>query len=137
VSAVTIDHDDSLRSGRELLVLLEPETGADEDERERLAGQLRTALTELDIESLSSINERPVPAGSKGAEGWADWLITLSASGGVFTTILVTIQDWLRRNRGEHKVKVVVDGDTLELSGASTAEQSEIVRAFVRRHTED
>jgi membrane-associated two-gene conflict system component 1 (EACC1) len=132
---LTGDGDDSPGQHRELLVLLESEVGADDDERELLARQLKAELTELDIESLTPVGGRPAPVGSKGTDTWGDWLITLSASGGVFTTILVTIQGWLGRHRGEHKVKVIMDGDTLELSGASTTEQAEIVRAFLRRHS--
>lgn len=116
-------------------MLLEPEVGVEDDEREQLTRQLGAELDELHIESLTAVGGRPAPTGSKGADTWGDWLITLSASGGVFTSILATIQDWLNRNRGAHTVKVVLDGDSLELSAATTAEQAKIVRAFVRKHT--
>jgi len=130
------DHGELGSGHQELLVLLEPEIGVEDDERERLARQLRSELSELDIESLTAVGGSPAPAGSKGAEAfaWGDLLITLSAGGGVFTAVLATVQDWLGRHRGAHTVKVVMEGDTLELSGASTAEQAEIVRAFVGRH---
>ena len=119
----------------EVLLILEPEIGSEDDEREELVRQLGVELRELDVEALSSSAGRPAPARSKGVETWGDWLITLSASGGVFTTLLVTVQNWLDRHRGAHKVKVVIDGDTLELSGATTAEQARIVRAFLSKHS--
>lgn len=130
------DRHDSPGPRQQLLVVLTPEAGVGDDERERLARQLRAELLELDIESLSTVGGSAAPVGAKGAESWGDLLITLSASGGVITTILVTVQEWLGRHRGDHQVKIVVDGDTLELSAATTAEQAKIVRAFLRQHTQ-
>jgi hypothetical protein len=54
----------------------------------------------------------------------------------VLTSILVTVQQWLSRHRAGHKVKITIDGDTLELTGASTAEQAEIIEVFSRKHRE-
>jgi len=121
---------------QEVLVVLEPENGVDDDERERLVRQLGAELNEMDLESLRRIGGPAAPAGAKGAEALGDWLLTLSASGGVVTPILVIVQDWLNRHRGDHKVKVVMKGDTLELSRASVEEQAEVVQAFLRRHEE-
>ena len=130
------DRDGSLgQQHRQLMVMLEPESGVDDEERDRLARQLRTELTELDIESVTSIGGDRAPFGSKGADTWGNLLVTLSASGGVFTTVLVTVQEWLRRHRGEHQVKLIMDGDTLELSAASTGQQAELVRAFMDKHS--
>lgn len=128
-------HGESVGRDQQLFVLLEPEVGVDDDEREQLARQLGAELNELDIESLTAVGGRHAPPGSKGADTWGDWLIILSSSGGVFSSVLATLQDWLSRHREAHTVKVVMDGDTLELSGATAGEQADIVRAFVRRHS--
>jgi len=133
---LSTDRHDSSGPRQQLLVVLTPEAGVEDDERERLARQLRAELIELDIESLTTVAGRAAPVGSKGADSWGDWLITLSASGGVITSILVAVQEWLSRHRGDHKVRVVLGGDTLELSAATAAEQAEIVRTFLRQHAE-
>jgi len=123
---------------QELLVVLEPENGVEDDARERLARQLGAELRELDIDSLTAVERHPAPAGSKGVDVSmvGSWLVTLTASGDVFKTIVATVQDWLSRHRSGHAVKSVMDGDTLELTAASTAEQAEIVRAFVLKHAQ-
>ena len=124
---------------QELLVVLEPENGVEDDARERLARQLGAELRELDIDSLTAVERHPAPAGSKGVDVSmvGSWLVTLMASEDVFKTIVATLQDWLSRHRSGHAVnKIVMDGDTLELTAASTAEQAEIVRAFVLKHAQ-
>jgi hypothetical protein len=60
--------------------------------------------------------------------------VTLSASGGVFATVIATIKDWLGRRAGAHKVSITIDGDTLELSRATEAERVQLVETFVRAH---
>jgi hypothetical protein len=117
-------------------VVLEPENGVEDDARERLARQLGAELRELDIDSLTAVERHPAPAGSKGVDASmvGSWLVTLAASGDVFKTIVATVQDWLSRHRSGHAVKIVMDGDTL--TAASTAEQAEIVRAFVLKHAQ-
>jgi hypothetical protein len=48
-------HGESVGRDQQLFVLLEPEVGVDDDERERLARQLGAELNELDIESLTAV----------------------------------------------------------------------------------
>ncbi|WP_232660850.1 effector-associated constant component EACC1 [Pseudonocardia sp. TRM90224] len=115
---------------------LQPQDDLEDEERERLARQLGAELRELDIDSLTALGDRRAPAGAKGDPfTWGEWLITLSAGGGVFTTILATLLGWLGRNRAGHTVKVTIDGDTLELTGATSEEQQRMVEAFVQRHS--
>jgi hypothetical protein len=64
----------------------------------------------------------------------AEWLVTLSATGGVFATVIATVRDWLARRSGAQSIKVTIAGDTLELERATAAERSELIEAFVRRH---
>ena len=44
------------------------------------------------------------------------------------------MKDWLARRSGGHKITLTIDGDTLELDGASPAERAELIDTFVRRH---
>jgi hypothetical protein len=48
--------------------------------------------------------------------------------------VVATVKDWLGRRSGGHKVSLTVDGDTLELDGATAAERAELIDTFVRRH---
>ncbi|MGZ4492975.1 MAG: effector-associated constant component EACC1 [Nocardioidaceae bacterium] len=122
----------------EVLLALEPEPDADPEEIERLGRQLRAALRELDVEDVAAVTDGAVPAGAKGeAVSLAQWLVTLSATGGVFATVVATLKDWLNRRAGAHKITITIDGDSLELERATPAERAELIDTFVRRHEPD
>ena len=55
---------------------------------------------------------------------WGALLVTLSASGGVLTTLIATAGNWINRRAGNHRLKITINGDTLELGHASTSEQA-------------
>jgi hypothetical protein len=120
----------------EVHVALEPEPGTDPEDVERLGRQLRNELRALDVDEVAVLDGGPAPDGSKSGAvaSLTEWLVTLSAGGGVFVTVIGTLRDWLARRGAGHKVVVTIDGDTLELSNATQAERAELVETFVRRH---
>ena len=61
-------------------------------------------------------------------------MVAFSAAGGVFPGLVETLRDWLGRQAGKHKIKVTIDGDTVELERATSAERQQLIDAFVRRH---
>jgi hypothetical protein len=120
----------------EMRVVLEPEPGTDPEDGERLGRQLRTELRELDVDEVVAVERGAPPPGAKSgtAASLTEWLITMSAGGGVFVTVIATVRDWLSRRSGSHKVTLTIDGDTLELSSATPVERAELIETFVRRH---
>jgi hypothetical protein len=120
----------------ELKVVLEPDPDTDAEDQERLGRQLRNELRDLDVDEVSTVEGAGPPERSKSgtAAALTEWLVTLSSGGGVFVTVIETIKDWLSRRAGAHKVSVTIDGDTLELSGATPVERAELIETFVRRH---
>jgi hypothetical protein len=120
----------------ELTVVLEPDPDTDPEDRERLGLQLRNELRALDVDDVAVVDGGPPPDGAKSgaAAPLAEWLVTLSAGGGVFVTVIATVKDWLARRGAGHTVKLTIDGDTLELDGATQSERDELVATFVRRH---
>jgi Effector Associated Constant Component 1 len=120
----------------ELTVVLEPDPDTDPEDRERLGMQLRNELRALDVDDVAVVGGGPPPDGAKSgaAAPLTEWLVTLSAGGGVFVTVIATIKDWLGRRSAGHTVKLTIDGDTLELDGATQSERDELVATFVRRH---
>jgi hypothetical protein len=120
----------------ELLVVLEPEAGADAEETDLLGRSLRRELRSLDVDDVTAVAAEAAPAGSKGIDAAAatQLLVTLSASGGVLAMVVATVKDWLARRSAGHKITLTVDGDTLELDGASPAERAQLIDTFVRRH---
>jgi hypothetical protein len=119
----------------ELRLVLEPAPGADAEDVDRLSRQLRNELRALDVDDVRTVAAAAAPAGAKGdAASIAEWLVTLSAGGGVFVTVLATVKDWLARRGGGHRIKLTIDDDTIELSAASDVERTELLHAFLRRH---
>lgn len=101
-----------------------------------LARQLHAELRQQDLESIDAVDRAEAPAGGKGAEPaeWGMWLVTLSASGGVLMSLISVAKDWLNRRGSGNRIKITINGDSVELDGASSAEQATLLAAFVRRH---
>ena len=120
----------------DLLVAVTPEPGADADETEKLSRQLRNELRSLDVDDVVAVRGGEAPAGSKGVDGATitELLVSLSAAGAVFATVVATVRDWLSRRSGGSAVTLTIDGDTLVLNNATAAEKSELIDTFVRRH---
>ena len=60
-------------------------------------------------------------------------IVGLVASPEVLASIIDTVRSWLGRNRAR-SVKLTLDGDTLEVTGASSAEQQRLIDLWVTRH---
>src|SRR3954462_6941860 len=99
----------------DVVVAFEPSADADPDERDRLARQLRAELRDLDLDAIAKTGHGDAPPGAKGVElaEWGVWLVTLSASGGVLTSLIAVAKDWLDRRGAGNRIKITVGGDTL------------------------
>ncbi len=74
----------------ELTVALDPDPDTDPEDRERLGRQLRDELRALDVDGVAPIEGGPPPDGAKSGTGavLTEWLVSLSAGGGVFVTVI-------------------------------------------------
>jgi hypothetical protein len=63
-------------------------------------------------------------------------IVAMSASGGVFTSLIGALHQWLSRSAKTLKISVTVEGDTIELDKASPEQQQRLVDAFIRRHSQ-
>jgi hypothetical protein len=128
---------DEAERSLELLVALTPEPGADAEEVERATRRLRAELRELDVDDVAAVSDDTVPPGAKGIDpaSLSQLLVSMTGAGGVVATVVAAVRDWLGRRRDTGKVTLTIDGDTLELSSATAGERSELVDAFVRRHS--
>ncbi len=119
-----------------VLLVLTPDPELDSEAGERLTRQLRAELAELDIESADLAAGGIAPDRAKGTDPVTVGaiIVALSASGGVFTTLLETVRDWLSRHGRRHRISVTINGDTLELEQATAGQQQELVDAYLRRH---
>jgi hypothetical protein len=121
---------------RDLLLVLDLEPEAGPDEAERLGRQLRAELAQLDVEAVKPATISDVPEGAKGAAvDWGSLLVTLSAAGGVFTSVIALTRDWLARHGAAQRIKITIDGDTIVLDRATTAEREQLIGTWVHQHS--
>jgi hypothetical protein len=113
------------------------EQGADQARLEELALLLRQELLALDVRAVEQVREGDAPPGTRGGLAAIAGLLSVSLTPGlqVVGAMVAVVRDWLRRSGGEHTVKISIDGDTLELTGASDELQQRLVDAWVRKHS--
>jgi hypothetical protein len=91
----------------------------DAEELDRLARRLRAELGELYVDVLA-VPAGELPEGAKAADPVTigSLVVAFSAAGGVFPGLVETLREWLGRQAGKHRIKVTVDGDTVELDAS-------------------
>ncbi len=118
-------------------VQLDPASEEDEQRLDELTARLRRELLELDVESVDRPAGEDAPPGSRGLDLAAAGLVVvrLAKSAAGLKAVIRHLQDWLTRN-DERTVKLEVDGDTLEMTGITSAQQDLLITAWVERHTD-
>lgn len=116
------------------------DAGPDRDGEElfELTQGLREELLELDVDSVALESEGAAPDGSKGPELLAlgGLVIKFMLNSAVLKSVVDTSAAWLGR-QGARSVKLTLDGDTLELTGVSSDQQSRLVEQWIVRHADD
>jgi hypothetical protein len=112
------------------------EDGADDEQLEALALLLRQELLMLDVRAVEPYREGEAPDGSRGGLAAMAGVLSVSLAPGlqVLGSVVAVVRGWLRRSGSGRTVKLAIDGDTIELTGASDEVQQQLVDAFVRRH---
>lgn len=122
------------RKNTQLLVTLDAEPDTDAEDLERLTRQLREELVELDVQA-DWMTGGPVPVNTKAGDPitWGMLLLTLAASGGAITRLINVLQAWLTRH-DRRCVILEINGDKLQVTGITSAEQQRLIDAWARRH---
>jgi hypothetical protein len=121
---------------RDLVLVVEPERDVDPDEVDRSVRQLRAEIRDFDVESVATVASDNVVPGAKGVDpsSLGALLITLGATGGVFTVLIEAVRDWLARQAVARRISVTINGDTIVLEKGSVQERSALIDAYIRRH---
>jgi len=98
---------------------------------------LREELADLDVDEVEPVAAGDAPAGAKGVELVAigALVVKLVRSHHVLGQVVEALRDWVARNASQ-SVRIELDGDVLELTGASAAERKALIDTWVRRHGE-
>jgi hypothetical protein len=113
------------------------EEGADAERLAVLTGYLRADLLKLDVDNVTMLPVGEPPLGTRGTDVAAvgGLLVTLSESAEGLLSVINSIRDWLRRGQdNQRRVRLELDGDKLELSQASAADQQQLIELFLSRH---
>ena len=110
------------------------------DEDEALAASalaLGIELAELDVDDVVPVTAGEAPAGAKGIELLAlgGLLVRLGRSSHALRQVVDAIHDWVGRTEAR-SVRMTVDGDVLEVTGATGADVKQLIDAWVERHGE-
>ncbi|MGX6603450.1 hypothetical protein ACWKSP_15105 [Micromonosporaceae bacterium Da 78-11] len=114
----------------DLIVQIHPVTGDDRRDLLQLTRQLHTALLDLDVDAIDTLTGDAAPAGAKSA-GLVE---SLAVKLGVATLkkAIGKIREWA--GRSGRSVKVSIDGDSIELTGATTEQQELLLDIWLARH---
>ena len=122
----------------EQLIVEVVDADADDERLDDLTQNLRGDLLELDVDSVSRLSEGEAPAGSRAIElaAIATLVVVLKGSAELAEQVVSTVRSWLRRTpeaeRASRTLKLTLNGQTLELSAASEAQQQQLVDQFLR-----
>jgi hypothetical protein len=122
---------------RELRLHLSEED-ADAERLAVLTGYLRAELLRLDVvEEVSALPGGEPPPGARvfSVAAVGALVIAVGQSFEGLRSVVSVIRDWLNRGAGTGRtLRLELDGDTLELSQASEADQERLIELFIRKH---
>jgi hypothetical protein len=112
------------------------EPGTDDERLEELSLRLAGELRELDVDAVGPAVEGEAPPGTRSAlvAAAGALVVSMRPSVGQLTAVVGLVRDWLRRSPGPRSVKVTIDGDTLEITGASDELQRRVVEDWISKH---
>jgi hypothetical protein len=120
-----------------LLRLYISEEGADAERLDSLSGYLRADLTEVDVDDVATLPRTAAPPGARSGAVAAvgGLLVSLGDAAGGLASVVSAVRAWLRRGEVSRRtVRLELDGDVLELSQPSPADQERLVELFLSRH---
>ena len=112
------------------------ESGSDQTRLDQLSRMLRDELRLVDGADVHPGPPVPAPPGARGVDAStvSTLVIALIGTGGL-PGVVTAVRAWLDRgHEAPRSIRMEVDGDVLELSGATAAEHDELVSLFLSRH---
>jgi hypothetical protein len=112
------------------------EEGADDERLDEVTGYLREELKQLDVGGVSPVRVGEAPDGTRALDVIAvGGLLVSVANSQALRSVVSAVRRWLSRGQGTPRsVRMEIDGDVLELSGASEGDQERLVEMFLTRH---
>ena len=97
--------------------------------------QLRRELLDLDVDAVGTSGAGEPPPGSRAVDVAAiGTLVVTLADSQVFAAVVAMVHSWLAGS-SRRRIKLELDGDSLELTGVSSSEQRRLADEWLDRHT--
>jgi hypothetical protein len=125
--------------GAEILVQVSEEH-ADRLRLDDLSRQLRGELLEADgTEAVDPLTAGEAPPGTRSglATVAGALLVTVQPHLGAVVRVVSLLKEWLARSDGGRSIRLEVDGDVIELTGASTELQEKLVAEWIARRARE
>jgi hypothetical protein len=104
-------------------------------ELDRITANLRRDLLLLNVDDVYRLREGPPPPGTRGVElvALGSLIVAVGKVAGALSSVVRALQAWVC-HKPERRVRLEVDGDVLELSGATAEQQQQLVSEWLARH---
>lgn len=122
----------------EQLIVEVVDPDADDERLSDLTQNLRTDLLELDVDSVERLKQGEAPPGTRAIELAAigTLVVVLKGSVQLAEQVVSTVRSWLDRTpegeKSTRTLKLTLNGQTLELSAATEAQQQQLVEQFLK-----
>jgi hypothetical protein len=118
------------------LIVAVSEDDADDPYLEQLALQLRAELLQTDVDSVEPATAGEAPEGTRSPLALVAGALVASMTPGKIVAVVGAIVSWLRHSQGTRarKVRIEIDGDVIDLTGADDESEKRLVDAFIQRH---
>jgi hypothetical protein len=120
-----------------VLSLFLSEEGADPERVDTLSRYLRTELLELDVADVTALPAGEAPAGTRSGvvAVIGGLLVNLGDATTGIAAVVTAVREWLKRGETQRRtVRLELDGDVLELTQPSPADQERLIELFISRH---
>jgi hypothetical protein len=120
----------------QLAVVLDAGGDASEEEVDRLTGRLRDELLALDVDEVRRAPAGEAPEGARAIDPATigHLLVSLATAPATLRAVVGTVRAWLARSAAR-SVKLELDGDVIEVTGLSSADQQRLVELWIERHS--
>jgi Effector Associated Constant Component 1 len=95
--------------------------------------RLREELLQLDVDAVERPRAGPAPEGTRAGEAAVLGTLVVAVGRELIGSVIRSIEAWFTRSHS-HSVKLTLDGDCIELSKVSDADQLQLLEAFLARH---
>lgn len=115
----------------DVVLRVQPASDGDDAELADLTRRLRSRLLDLDVDAVDPVADTSPTEGAKGLETLVGWL-AVRLGKEALRQVIAGVIEWATRTN--HTVEISYQGDSLKVSGVTSAQQERLINDFLDRH---